>query len=462
MKFVPTQDTIVVAVYYCIVHLTPANIRNVANIVKTLAVRTKGRLRDIRIEAVLMLALSIFGIPVTALAQAESANGAGSGATGGALIPEVQKLRIEGTAALFNIDYKLAQEKFEEIKRLQPNHPAGDLYLATLVWLEHLYKSRRLQASLYKSDSSFYAGADKTSEEKEGDAVDPAVDRVFRDRMAQAKTKALALVSRNSKDPNALYFLGAVYGVLAGYDATVARKFFGAMRNGSRSTDAHEKVLKIDPNYYDAYISVGMYDYIVGNLPFGYRALVAIAGVRGNKQRGIARLEKVVERESATADDVRVILLAIYSNEKMHEKSLATLETLIGKYPRNYLIKLELASTLITLNRNEEAFKTFQQLLADETAASVRDLVHFKYAEALVQQNEHRQAADQFIAASKSPTAEKGLATYARLRAAQSLDLAGQRQEALNIYKEVATLPNVFDSQDRAKDGLKKPYEVKR
>ncbi|QQS46230.1 MAG: hypothetical protein IPM66_20315 [Acidobacteriota bacterium] len=457
MKFLPTQNEILIAAYYCVVHLTPANIKNTVQMVKTFA--TRRRIRSRRAEAMLILAIVSSGLPVTALAQAEVIAAPKPEPNGAALTVEVQQLRREGTAALFNIDYKTAHGKFEEIKRLQPDHPAGDLYLATLIWLEHLYKSRRLQTSLYKSDSSFYAGADKAREETEGDAVDPATDRAFRDRMAQAKTKALALVSRNKKDPDALYFLGAVYGVMAGYEATVARKFFGALRNGSRGVDAHEKVLKLDPEYVDAYVSVGMYDYIVGNLPFGYRALVAIAGIRGNKQRGISRLEKITERETATADDVRVMLLAIYQNEKLYDKTLATLQNLIEKYPKNYLLKLELASTFITLEREEEAFRTFDELLNDATAAPVRDLVHFKYAESLAQKNRHRDAADQFIAASKLPSAEKGLATIALLRAAQVLDLAGSRQEAVGLYKEVAALPNVFDSQDRAKDGLKKPYQ---
>lgn len=459
MKFIPNQDAIVFAAYYCVVHLTPANIKNTVRMMKTYATRTKGRIRAGRAESLLMLGILSFGLPASAMAQGEAVNAPVAEPATGALTAEVQQLRRDGSAALFNIDYKTAQIRFEEIKRLQPSHPAGDLYLATIIWLEHLYKSRRLQAGLYKSDSSFYAGADKAKEESEGDAVDPATDRAFRDRMAQAKTKALALVNRNRKDPDALYFLGAVYGVMAGYEATVARKFFGALRNGSRSTDAHEKVLKLDPNYYDAYMSVGMYDYIVGNLPFGYRALVAIAGVRGNKQRGISRLETIVEKETATADDVRVILLAIYQNEKLFDKTLATLQNLIGKYPRNYLLKLELASTLVTLARNDEAFRTFNELLNDQTAAPVRDLVHFKFAESLALSSDFRQAAEQFVAAAKSPTAEAGLATYARLRAAQALDLAGSRDEAITQYKAVLDLPNVFDSQDQAKDGLKKPYQ---
>src|SRR5262245_16096493 len=134
---------------------------------------------------------------------------------GGALPPDIMQLRREGHEALYNLDHATAVEKFEEIRNRMPQHPAGDLYLATAIWLRQLSKTRRLQTGLYSSGSSFYAGAGK--EESEGDAIDPAVDRAFRERMAQARTKAMALVAKNRNDPDALYYLGSYYGIMAGY-----------------------------------------------------------------------------------------------------------------------------------------------------------------------------------------------------------------------------------------------------
>jgi hypothetical protein len=152
-----------------------------------------------------------------------------------------------------------------------------------------------LQTSLYQSQSGFYSGAEKAREGSEGDAVDQSTDRAFRNHIAQAKAKALALVNRNKKDVDALYFLGAVYGVLGGYEASTARKFFAALRNGSRCVDLHQQVVKLKPDYHDAYLSIGLYDYIVGSLPFPLKALAAIGGIRGNKSRGIQELQQAVE-----------------------------------------------------------------------------------------------------------------------------------------------------------------------
>ncbi len=391
--------------------------------------------------------------------QIQSATAGGGPAGSGAALPsEILELRREGVEAMYNVDYETAMAKFEEIRQRAPHHPAGDLYMATALWLKHLSKNRRLQTGLYRNGSSFYAGARDASEDTEGDAVDAAVDQAFRERMAQAKTKALSLVAQKKNDTDALYFLGAYYGVMAGYEATAARKFFSAMRNGSRCVDAHEKVLKLKPDYYDAYLSVGVYDYIIGNLPFSYKALATIVGIRGNKKRGITRLETLIEKNAANSDDARVVLLAIYRNEKRYEDALRLLEQLSSKYPNSYLLKLERASMLVLLNRSNDAYAVFEGLLNDPAANNSLDLIHYQYAEALMRNKEYKRAAEHFVAVSRLQSGDKNLATVSLLRAAQTHDLAGERQEAVAQYKAVLARPNVYDTRQLAEKGLNKPY----
>lgn len=472
-RILSSLESSFIAVYYAAQYLTPANVRGVVQTV----VHLKSQLANFKAtcQTTHKANLELPGLAVcalllctgSALAQAPSQTAASTGTTSAtatispaALSAELRALRNEGNAALFNIDYATARAKFEEIRKLAPQHPAGDLYIAIATWLEYLYRNRRLQTSLYNSDSSFYAGAENAKEDAEGDAVDPAVDKAFRDRIQQAKLKALTLFNRDKKDPDALYFLGAVHGVLAGYEASTARKFFAAMRNGSRNVDLHQKVVELKPDYHDAYLAIGTYHYILGTLPFYMKALAAIGGMRGNKQKGIAEIQQVVEK-GTNSDDASVLLLAIYQNEKRPQDALALLQRLSAKYPRNYLFRLETAATLIDLKRHEEAYAQFESLLKDESAAAVADLVHFKYGEALAANKEHPRAAEQFLAVQSIKTAQTDLATIALLRAGQVYDLAGKREEALTHYKAVLARPNVYDSRVQAERGLKQAYVVK-
>ena len=70
-------------------------------------------------------------------------------------------LRRSGLDALYDLDYEKARKDFSEIARLFPDHPAGPQLLAARVWIKTLYETRRLQSSLYSSESFYTQGDDK-------------------------------------------------------------------------------------------------------------------------------------------------------------------------------------------------------------------------------------------------------------------------------------------------------------
>jgi hypothetical protein len=86
------------------------------------------------------------------------------------------------------------------------------------------------------------------------------------------------------------------------------------------------------------------------------------------------------------------------------------------------------------------------------------DLIHFRYGEALLLMGQAEHAAREFLLATTVKEADAGTVSRAHLRAAQALDLAGMRNEALAEYRVVLSRPNVYDSYDQARRGQKAPY----
>lgn len=365
---------------------------------------------------------------------------------------DFRKLRLEGFEALYNMDYQGAKAKFEQMARILPEHPAGHFYLATNLWLELLNSSRRLQSNIY-NDDSFYA---ETKEK-----VDEKSDKEFRRLVGLALERAESAVKRNSRDQEALYYQGAAHGLIASYEGTVTRAFFSALRNGSKSVDLHKKVVEIDPNYVDAYLTIGTYNYIVGSLPLPVKLLAAIGGFRGSRSKGLEQLQKVADQGQYANDDARVVMIALFAREKRHQDALTLLETLSAKYPRNYVFKIERAAALVKLNRAAESHKIFDQLLQDKTAAKVADLVHFQYAETLAGQGQFDAALKHYRACMMAEGAGAELSTRSHLRSGHMLDLLGRRNEAIVEYSIVLRRANVFDSHDQAKKYLEKPYTKK-
>lgn len=380
-------------------------------------------------------------------------------------------LRTKGFEALYNLDYEGASAAFKEIERLFPEHPAGPQFQAALLWSRALNESRRLNSSLYGSDE-FYEGSE--------DKVDEQVVDAFRDYTRRARLLAEARLKRDPKDVEALYFLGATEGLKAAFEAGVQRSFMSALRDGSRSVDRHRDVVKLDPTFRDAELTIGLYDYVVGSLPLPVKLLASLTGARGSRKRGLETLARVGREGRWARDDARALLIVLYKRERRFADALQLARELGEKYPRNYLFKLEAADALSSLatvdradgrmteaaGREREAFAIFDALLRERPArgsvlARAQDQIHFQYGETLQAAGQYERAAKEFLATTATQGAEAGLVTQAHLRAAQSLDLAGKRNEAIAQYRIVISRPDVYDSQNEARKGLREPYKPK-
>jgi hypothetical protein len=396
--------------------------------------------------------------------------------------PRFEELRVRGFEALYNLDYEEARRNFRAITREFADHPAGAQFLAATLWLETLNESRRLQTSVYNSDS-FYV--------ESNERVDPQTLAEFRELTRTAENLAEARVRRNANDSEARYFLGAIEALRAAFASSVERRFTGALREGSRAVEHHRAVVRLDPNFHDAELTIGLYDYIVGDLPLPVKILASLTGVRGSKRRGIQTLERVAREGRWARDDARVILIALYKRENRLADALAVLRELAARYPRNYLFSLEIADTLTRqaeaarrarpqsdssnptaenlspADLEREAFAIFDALLsASRTTrrgaaipvSRAQDLIHFRYGEALIVAGQYERAAREYLLAAAFPNAEPGLATMSRLRAAHAFDLSQRRNDALAQYRAVLARPDVYDAHRQARRGLEEPY----
>jgi len=382
---------------------------------------------------------------------------------------KLDELRRSGIEALYNLDYDKAQRDFKEIVRLYPDHPAGPQLLAAQLWIKTLYETRRLQSSLYSSESFYSTGDDK---------VDPKIITEFRNLTREAKRLADLRLKNNPNDLEALDWLAAIQGLKASFEEAVERRHFAALRDADDAVDHDRDLMKLDPKAVDAGLTVGLYEYTVGSLPIGIKVIAGITGFRGSKKRGLALLERVANEGTWSRDDAKTLLIVLYTREKRYGDALAYAREMAARYPRNYLFRLEAAEALVAQaevergNKNaeaankaeREAFTVFEDLLHDrtvrDTVMHALDLIHFKYGEALLTAGERDRAAKEFIAATKVERGEPSLVTMAHLYAARAYDLAGKRDEAVVQYREVLSRPDIYDAHEEAKKGLRQPFKT--
>lgn len=370
-----------------------------------------------------------------------------------AVLPQgLYELRRSGFDALFNMNYEEAKTYFERMTVVDSRHPAGYIYMANTIWLGHLAALRRLQASVYNRDNSFFSESE--------DVVDPKVDKEFGNAISKGIALAQARLDSNKNDIAALYYLGIARNITAGYEATVKRSFFSALKNGSNGASLHRKVLAQDPKFVDANLSIGIFNYVVGSLPLAVKILVFFGGVHGSKKEGLKQLELVAREGDLARDEAAVLLIMLYDRENRLEESLELLKEESGKYPQNFFFRLQLGATLAQLHRYAESFRVFEALLKDPDAVDyMEDLIHYQYADALSGEKSWQKAQEHYTKAGRSPRAPESLVTMAHLDSGKCLDALGRRAEAVAEYKLVLKRKNIFDSRDLAKEYLKTPYQ---
>jgi hypothetical protein len=352
---------------------------------------------------------------------------------GGKAEVTLDELRAQGYEAMYNLDYERARLCFREMIRLFPEHPAGPQCMAASLWLEELNRSSRLRASLYNTDS-IQKGTGATPQRR--------IVEQFREWTRKARVLAEARLRRNPRDVEAIYFLGATDGLKAVFAASIERRFLAASRDAADATDRHREVLKLDPDFHDAELSIGLYTYVVGALPLPLRMLASLGGVRGSKKRGLETLERVAREGHWARDIARVLLIDLYKREKRWSDAIGVARYLSDRYPGNYLFRLQTADCLILRSNaarksdersvlepdEREAFGIFETLLESRgkvgTPVVPQDVVHYRFGENLLLARQPERAAAEFLAASRLPGCEAELAALARSRAAQSMELA--------------------------------------
>jgi hypothetical protein len=119
-----------------------------------------------------------------------------------------------------------------------------------------------------------------------------------------------------------------------------------ALHEATDALKLHRHLLELDPNYVDAYLIVGMNNYIVGSLPWYIKALAALTGRHGDRAEGLRQVERVTKEGHNAREDAKLMLAVLYQREKMYTQALRLYEEMAHSYPRNYLLEQEVAAVL--------------------------------------------------------------------------------------------------------------------
>lgn len=267
-----------------------------------------------------------------------------------------------GNERYFNLEFEEALGEFYAALRERETASVWNHIAATILFQE-LHRLGRLETSAFRGDNAFL------SEPKPN--PDPEANERFLAALYHSRRLAEAEVEKDPRDVAALFSLSSNYGLQANYEFMMQKAHFSALRNGGRARRYAEQVLAVDPDFIDAYLVRGVQEYIVGSLPWAVKALAALGGVRGNKQRGEEWVTRVALEGKELDDEARVLLVFLHRRENRPLEAARILRELIVRFPRNFVYRLELGAMLLDAEEPAQALEVFS-----ETRRMVREDIH--------------------------------------------------------------------------------------
>ena len=355
----------------------------------------------------------------------------------------------------YNLDYPGAVSRFEAFHEQHPGDPQATTYLLNALLFQELYRQDLLDTTFYANDG-FLTGRHATQE-------DPKV----RDRILgladEAMREADWRISKNPSDVDALFARGWAHSLRCTYVAMVERGYGSAFHQAVKAKDDEERVLKLDPDYVDAKLIVGVYQYVVGALPFPFKILIGVAGITGSKSNGLALLRDAGNRGVITSIEARTVIALFLRREAHYQDAIQVIGTLESQYPRDYLFHLEEANLRKDAGQGMAAVDAYRQIVADDQKpgyffSTRMELAYFGLGDALRGQRHYAEAAEAYEHAALSPGVSPELKVRSFLGAGQCHDLNGERQDAIKDYRAAIDAGPNTSRADTARKCLRSPY----
>jgi tetratricopeptide (TPR) repeat protein len=367
------------------------------------------------------------------------------------LTPQVR----EAHEHFYNLDYDGALSRFETIQHANPQSPIATGYVLMVLIFRELYHQDLLDTTYYAHDSFL------TSKRS------VPVPQATRDRIEQLTSSAIALsdqqIHENPNNANAYFARGYARGMHAAFITLVDHSYVAAARQGLAARNDSEQALRIDPNYNDAKMAVGIQQFAVASLPRFIRMVVGIAGVGGNKDKGLNLLRESAAHGIVTPIESRTALSLFLRHDGRYPEAIVVQKGLADQYPHDYLFRLEVANLTKDSGNGPAAIALYQQVIADAQKSGyfVEPRLHMAYwglADTQRGQNQIAEAAQNYLNTAAQPTCSDWLRRRAQLNAGEMFDLLHQRDKAVQQYQLASAGGGDQSQSDAAHRYLKTPY----
>jgi hypothetical protein len=239
----------------------------------------------------------------------------------------------QGFASMYNLDFSTAHRDFDAWQKLHPEDPMGPACHAAAYLFTEFARLGVLESQFFTDDKRF--------DKRQKLSPDPQVKKMINAELDQADSLAAKALAKDANDASAQFAKVLSLGLRSDYAALVEKRNLAAIRYTKQGRTLAEQLLKQNPNAYDAYLAVGVENYLSGIEPAPVRWLMAAGGVETDKAQGIHDLELTAAHGDLLAPFARLLLAVAALRDNAPAKACSILSELSSDYPRNPLYARE-------------------------------------------------------------------------------------------------------------------------
>ena len=241
----------------------------------------------------------------------------------------------DGYRDMYNLEFAQAHQVFQQWEKLHPEDPLGPVSDAAAYLFNEFDRLHVLELELFVDDSHF--------EHRGKVAADPGTRQAFEGALARGEQIAQRLLARDAGNPDALFATALLQGLRGDYLALIEKRDSTALGHMKSGRAIAEKLIAAHPTYYDAYLAVGVENYLLSLRPAPVRWLLRITGAQTDRTAGLEMLRITAEKGHYLLPYARLLLAVAAARDGDRARARDLLGGLAREFPHNHLYVTELA-----------------------------------------------------------------------------------------------------------------------
>jgi len=235
---------------------------------------------------------------------------------------------------MYNLQFEEAHRTFNGWEQSHPNDPLGPASDAAAYLFSELDRLGVLQWELFLDDEKF-----KRSRKL---VPDTATRQAFDKALARSEQVVDNVLARSPQDENALLAKIMGLGLRSDYLALIDKRYLASLGYMKNAGILADKLLAMDPSCYDAYLAIGVENYILGLKPAPVRWLLRVYGAQADRDQGIEKLRLTAEKGHYLLPLAQLLLAVAALRDKNRHQARELLAGLARQFPNNALFRREL------------------------------------------------------------------------------------------------------------------------